>query len=122
MIVFINSQNEIKDVNTTTDATLTPIEMPKDNPFDNWTVAKILCHKLYLTDDGKYKGFYPAVDTRIIEHIDRLGNTDKAISNDVTDTQMGLAETYEKAVTTEGDVTDIELAITEIYEMILGGV
>lgn len=120
MKVYINEKNEIKDVNTTADTTLAAVEIPA-GVFDNWNEAKILCHKLNV-ENGKYKGFYPAVDTRIIEYIDRLGNTDKAISNDVTDTQMGLAETYEKAVTTEGNVTDIELAITEIYEMILGGV
>ncbi len=72
MIVYINSKNEIKDVDTTTDATLTPIEMPEDNPFDNWSVAKICCHKLRL-ENGQYTGFTPYVDTKIIEHIERLG-------------------------------------------------
>lgn len=70
MIVYINSKNEIKDVDTTTDATLTPIEMPEDNPFANWSVAKICCHKLSLNEDGSYKGYTPYVDTRIIEKLE----------------------------------------------------
>lgn len=71
MKVFINENNEIKDVNTTTDTTLTEVEIPA-GVFENWSVAKICCHKLRL-ENGQYEGFTPYVDSRIIEHIDRLG-------------------------------------------------
>lgn len=71
MKVYINSQNEIKDVNTTTDSTFTAVEIP-EGVFDNWSVAKICCHKIDL-ENGQYVGFAPYVDTRIIEHIERLG-------------------------------------------------
>ena len=71
MKVFINENNEIKDVNTTSDKTLTAIEVPA-GVFDNWPVAKICCHKVDL-DNGQYAGFTPYVDSRIIEHIERLG-------------------------------------------------
>ena len=71
MIVYINEKNEIKDVNATTDTTLTEVEIPA-GVFENWSVAKICCHKLML-ENGKYTGFTPYVDTKIIEHIERLG-------------------------------------------------
>ena len=72
MILFINKKNEIKDVNATTDASLTPVEV-SDTEFQGWSVAKICCHKICLTEDGQYQGFTPYVDTKIIEHIERLG-------------------------------------------------
>ena len=81
MKVFINENNEIKDVNTTTDASLRPIEMPKDNPFANWSVAKIRCHKVDL-ENGQYAGFTPYVDSKVIEHIDRLGAENERIASD----------------------------------------
>lgn len=72
MILFINNKNEIKDVNTTDDNSLTSIEIEdENNPFVGWSVAKICCYALNL-ENGEYKGFYPYVDTCIIEHIDRL--------------------------------------------------
>ncbi len=71
MKVFINENNEIKDVNTTTDTTLTEVEIPA-GVFINWSVAKICCFKLIL-ENGQYRGFTPYVDTKIIEHIERLG-------------------------------------------------
>ena len=71
MKVFINENNEIKDANTTSDNALTAIEVPA-GVFDNWPVAKICCHKLIL-ENGQYAGYTPYVDSRIIEHIERLG-------------------------------------------------
>ena len=72
MKVFINAKNEIKDVGTTTDKTLIEVEIP-EGEFDNWPVAKICCHKIDL-ENGRYVGFTPCVDIKIIEHIERLGN------------------------------------------------
>ena len=118
MKVFINGNNEIKDVNTTTDDSLRPIEMPKDNPFANWSVAKICCHKVDLKN-GQYAGFTPYVDSRVIEHIERLGKENEATNEEVTDTQLALAETYEQTMAIEDAITDVELALTEIYERML---
>lgn len=70
MTVFINDRNEIKDVGSTLDISLTPIEV--DDMFKGWSVAKICCYKLYL-NLGKVCGFTPYVDSRIIEHIEQLG-------------------------------------------------
>ena len=80
MKVYINSQNEIKDVHSTKDESLVMVELP-EGVFEGWSDAKILCQKLHL-EDGEYRGFAPAVDSRIIEHIDRLGAESERIASD----------------------------------------
>ena len=72
MIVYVNSKNEIKDVNTTTDSTLTPIEVGSSD-FYGWTIAKICCYKVILNDNGEYAGFTPYIDSKVVEQIDRQG-------------------------------------------------
>lgn len=96
MKVFINAKNEIKDVNSTTDASLTMVEIP-EGVFDDWSEAKILCYKVCLLD-GAFAGFTPAVDTRIIEHLDNLGKANERNASDVTDIQMAMAELYEMSM------------------------
>lgn len=54
--------------------------------------------------------FYQDADTAS-ERIGISGNT-----KDISDTQMGLAETYE---TTYTAISNVELALTEVYEMII---
>lgn len=121
MILFIDQKNEIKDVNTTTNNTLIPFEVDDSyNPFKDWSTAKICCHAIEIKD-GKLNGFYPYVDVNIIRHIDDLANGNEANATDITDTQIGLTETYQKALKTDATVTDIQLALVELYEMILGG-
>lgn len=57
----------------------------------------------------RYTIIYPTED--VIEEI----------QNDITDTQVGLAETYEQVETNTNDILDCQLALAEIYEMIIGG-
>lgn len=78
LTVFVNDRNEIKDVNVTEDENLTPIEIDEE-VFKDWSVAKICCYKLILRK-GKFAGFTPYIDTRIIDHIDRLSQ--KATESD----------------------------------------
>ena len=40
---------------------------------------------------------------------------------EIENTQVGLTEAYESAVTTAEGVTNVEIALTEVYEMLLGG-
>lgn len=75
MILYINKNNEIKDVNTTTDESLTPLvvnDNTNDNPFLSWSPAKICCHKVEIKN-GIITSFTPYVDSRIVEHIERQG-------------------------------------------------
>lgn len=73
MIIYVNNKNEIKDVNTTTNISLIELKInDKNNPFANWSIAKICCYKVEVTD-GTVTMYTPYVDTKLIEHIDRLG-------------------------------------------------
>lgn len=123
MVIYVNEQNEIKDVNSTIIEGLIPLEIDdKENPFAGWSVAKICCYKATVTD-GRVTMMTPYVDTRIIEHIDQLGkqvdNNTSGIqmnSNDIITTQEGLAETYEE---TNTSITQLEEALVEVYEIIV---
>ena len=93
MIVYINSNNEIKDVHSTADGSLTRVELP-EGVFEGWCEAKILCQKLDLKE-GKYSGFGPAVDTRIIEHLDNLGKANERNASDIGDIALAIIEMLE---------------------------
>lgn len=111
MILFINSKNEIKDVNETSDENLTAIEVDDEStPFANWSVAKICCHKVMLNEEGKYTGFTPYVDTRIIEHIERLG-----LGNEKTDAKTNMVS-EETALLTE----TVEMLMLDIIPTLQG--
>lgn len=81
MIIYVNSNNEIKDVNTTLDESLTPLEITDYNPFEGWSVAKICCYKATVSE-GRVTMMTPYVDSRLIEHIDQLSRQTEAIVTD----------------------------------------
>lgn len=75
MILYVNKNNEVKDVNNTNDTSLTPLEVndnTSDNPFLSWSPAKICCHKVKVLN-GVVTEYTPYVDSRIVEHIERQG-------------------------------------------------
>lgn len=75
MILYVNENNEIKDVNSTSDENLIPLEVndnSMDNPFLSWSPSKICCHKVEVKN-GIVTMYTPYIDSRIIEHIERQG-------------------------------------------------
>lgn len=122
MILYVNKKNEIKDVNITSDQSLTPLEVNDDsNPFLNWSVAKICCHKVKVDENGIITEYTPYVDSRLIEHIEKLGKSDESAASDISITQIGLTETFENSTLNAQQITELQLAVVEIYEMIVGG-
>lgn len=81
MIIYVNSNDEIKDVNFTTDESLTPLEITDYNPFEGWSVAKICCYKATVSE-GRVTMMTPYVDSRLIEHIDQLSRQTEAVVTD----------------------------------------
>lgn len=80
MIVFTDEKGCIKDVNTTSDTSLIEVHInDEENPFSNWTIAKICCYRVEVTD-GYVTMMTPYVDSRLIEHIDQLGKEVDAIT------------------------------------------
>lgn len=73
MIVFTDQEGCIKDVNTTSDTSLIEVRInDEENPFKNWSIAKICCYRVTV-QDGIVTMMTPYVDSRLIEHIDELG-------------------------------------------------
>lgn len=99
MIIFVNENNEIKDVDKTNDSSLTPHEIDdKENPFSGWSTAKICCYKATVLF-GRVTMMTPYVDSRLIEHIEQLG----------TDTERNQANVEYVAM-----MTDVELPESEV--------
>jgi len=122
MTLYVNKKGEVKDVGTTTDKTLTALAINDEgNPFADWPVALICCYRVRV-EEGQVVMYTPRVDTRIIEHIAKLGKADTALSGSVTDAEVAIAETYEQGAATADAVTNLELALAEVYETILGGI
>lgn len=143
MILYVNSKGEVKDVNSTTNTTLTelPISENSDNPFANWPVARICCYRVgvipekiteVVTDaDGnevtetKETGKYiismmtPYMDSRIVDYIARLGGDTEVVASDLTDTQMALIENYDQTVALSEDLTDTQMGLIENYDLSL---
>ena len=118
MIVYVNENYEIKDVGSTEDETLTPLEiLDSQNPFEGWSVAKICCYKVNVKE-GIVIMMTPYVDSRLIDHIDQLGKQGETNAADITDAQEAIGDTYDQVDTNIADITDLQEAIAEIYELI----
>lgn len=80
MILFVNDKGEIKDVDFTKDTSLIPLEVNDvDNPFIGWSVAKICCYRVTVSD-GRVTMMTPYIDSRLLEHIDQLGKQVEAVT------------------------------------------
>lgn len=75
MILYVNSNNEIKDVESTHDDTLIPIELsddPEVNPFVGWSTAKICCYRVTV-EDGVVTMYTPYIPSSELSYVDTLG-------------------------------------------------
>ena len=124
MKIYVNDRNEIKDVHSTNDNTLTEIVITDErNPFENWSIAKICCYRVDVRE-GIVCMITPYVNSLIIEHLDRLGEQNGQTVETVTDLQVAVCENYENAELykeeTNSQLDNLQLALVEVYEMIAG--
>lgn len=82
MVVYVNSNNEIKAVNQTDLEGLIALEVT-DGTFDGWNDAKICCYKVNVVD-GNVVMLTPYVDSRIVERIDQLGTQTAEVSSNIS--------------------------------------
>lgn len=70
---------------------------------------------------GKYiiSMMTPYMDSRIVEHISRLGGDTEMVAADLTDTQLALVENYDQTLAIADDLTDTQLALVENYDQTL---
>lgn len=93
MKVYVDKDNCIRAVGTTTDTSLTELSINDEiNPFKGWSVAKICCFKVMVSENGRVTMMTPYIDSRLIEHIDRLG----AAQNAVADIEQALCDLSEE--------------------------
>ena len=77
MILYVDSEQKIRAVNTTTDDTLTPLYVDENDPsfpFNGWSTAKICCYKVTVVD-GVVTMMTPYVDSRCLEFVDQMGHS-----------------------------------------------
>lgn len=85
MKLYVNERNEIKDVNITTDASLTELEVADEcNPFANWTTAKICCYRVEV-QNGLVIMLTPYINSSFIEPINRSGLRTNELNDWVSD-------------------------------------
>ena len=126
MIIFVNDRNEIKDVHSTNDKTLTEVFIhDEENPFKDWSIAKICCYRVDVRE-GVVCMMTPYVNSLIIEHLDRLGEQNGQTEETVTNLEVAVCENYESAEMykeeTNSQIDNLQLAVVEVYEMLLGGI
>lgn len=77
MILYVDNENKVRAVNTTTDTSLTPLYVDEERvsfPFKGWSVAKICCYKVSVSD-GIVTMLTPYVDSRCLEFVDQMGHS-----------------------------------------------
>lgn len=55
------------------------------------------------------------------EQIDELKANQLSSDEAITNCEVGLAETFEATVTLSDDLTETQLALAEVYELVIGG-
>ena len=111
MIVFVDSENKIKAVNTTHDHSLTPLEINDEaNPFNGWSTAKICCYKVNVSN-GFVIMMTPYVPSSSIEGLDNTGKQVDANTEGVANATDGLFDIAE-SVSNDSD------GLFELAEMI----
>ena len=127
MILFVDSENKVRAVNTTTDTSLTPLYVDENNdmfPFKGWSVAKICCYKVSVSD-GIVTMMTPYIDSRNLEMIDNMGHQIDATSDNTkvtTETVDGIMTDMlpELAEADENIIATIDSILTDIIPSIVG--
>ena len=125
MIIFVNDRNEIKDVHSTNDKTLTEVFIhDEENPFKNWSIAKICCYRVDVRE-GFVRMFTPYVNSLIIEHLDRLGEQNEENADGVEINSGGLfdvADVVDQNNTAIFELADFIADLMARVEALEGGV
>lgn len=115
MIVYVNENGEIHDVGTTTDETLTPVEIIDDeeNPFHGWSDARICCYRVQVVE-GRVVMMTPYVNSILIDIVDRFGTADAHTVEDIIAAEQEITEQDLSMMEAEQEITDLDLRLMEI--------
>lgn len=127
MILYVDSENKVRAVNSTTDDTLTPLYVDENNeqfPFKGKSIAFICCYRVNVVD-GVVTMWTPYIDSRNLEMIDTMGHqidttsdntkiTTETVDGIMTDVIPELAEADTNLTAT------IDSILTDIIPSIIG--
>lgn len=127
MILYVDSENKVRAVDTTTDTSLTPLyvdETADSFPFKGWSVAKICCYKVSVSD-GIVTMMTPYIDSRNLEMIDTMGHQIDATSDNTkvtTETVDGImTDIIPELANADANLTaTIDSILTDIIPSIIG--
>ena len=87
--------------------------VPTTTPDDNFKFVK---WEPEIPKEGLITetNFYAVFESNIPDRLE-------TIETEITDTQLGLVENYDFALTTYEEVTDLQRALVEVYELVVGG-
>jgi len=75
MILYVDNESKVRAVDITTDTSLTPLYVDETAdlfPFKEWSIAKICCYKVNVSD-GIITMFTPYRPSSDLEYIDEIG-------------------------------------------------
>jgi len=115
MIVYVNQNGEIHDVGTTTDETLSPVEIIDDdeNPFTGWSDARICCYRVQVYD-GHVVMMTPFVSSILIDFVDRFGTADAQTAEDIIAAEQEITDQDLSMMEAEQEITDLDLRLMEL--------
>lgn len=127
MILYVDNENKVRAVNSTTDTSLTPLYVDETAdlfPFKGWSVAKICCYKVSVSD-GIVTMFTPYIDSRNLEMIDNMGHQIDATSDNTkitTETVDGImTDVIPELAEADANLTaTIDSILTDIIPSIIG--
>ena len=127
MILYVDNESKVRAVDTTTDTSLTPLyvdETANTFPFRGWSVAKICCYKISVSD-GIVTMFTPYIDSRNLEMIDNMGHQIDATSDNTkvtTETVDGImTDVIPELAEADANLTaTIDSILTDIIPSIIG--
>jgi septal ring factor EnvC (AmiA/AmiB activator) len=121
MKVYVDSESRIKAVGSTEDTSLMELTInDDDNPFSDWSVAKICCYKVTVSD-GFVTMFTPYRPSSSLDYIDSLGN-DIAIKesqiteldNTVTNLNTQVEELNTEITTKDTQISELNTEVTDL--------
>lgn len=98
------------------------IELTRDNAY-SYIFANVPIETTFTLEPAYVENYMAIVSDMTITYykVNHSADLMAELDESITDTQVGLAETYEQVETNTNDILDCQLALAEIYEMIVNG-
>ncbi|MBP5596986.1 MAG: hypothetical protein J6Y02_16500 [Pseudobutyrivibrio sp.] len=98
------------------------IELTRDNAY-SYIFTNVPVETTFTLEPAYVDNYMSIVADMTITYykINHSADMMAELDESITDTQVGLAETYEQVETNTNDILDCQLALAEIYEMIVNG-